>query len=77
MTRRISIEKCPSCKSEDWNYTENIFIVGNQTLARCDNCQSMFNIIYGTHFSLEGLKKEFGQRLAKLNKQNIQFRPIF
>jgi len=36
----------------------------------------MFNIIYGTHYSLEGLKKEFGQKLAKLNKQNIQSRKL-
>ena len=76
MTRTIIIVKCPSCDSEDWNYAENFFIVGNQTLARCDNCQSMFNIIYGTHYSLEGLKKELGQKFAKLNKQNIQSRKL-
>ena len=72
MTRLIQIVKCPSCDSEDWNYAGRFFIVGNQTLVRCDNCKGMFNIIYGTHYSLDGIKKEFGRKLAKLNKQNIQ-----
>lgn len=72
MTRLILIVKCGLCDSEDWHYAGKIFIVGNQTLVQCDNCQSMFNIIYGTHYSLEGLKKELGQKFAKLNKQNIQ-----
>jgi len=76
MTRIIQVVKCPSCKSEDWNYAGKFFIVGNQTLAKCEGCFSMFTIVYGRHYSLHGLKKEVGIRLAKQYKQNSQSRNL-
>ncbi len=76
MTRQIEIITCQKCGSEDLQYTDRFFIVGNKTNIRCENCQALYSIVYGMHYTLDLLKEELGRKFAKLNKQNGKARQL-